>query len=368
MNHFVRRSWVEVNLSQIQKNYKIYKQNIPSESSVMAVIKADAYGHGDVKIANALAKLGVNYWAVSNIEEASRIRETGIEGEILILGYTPADCLPFLEEYDITQAILSESYAGELVKNNCKAKCQFAIDTGMNRIGLDADNSEQCKKIIEFYADKLNIDGIFTHLCVADGNSHSDMQFTQGQIDKFEAVANGVQNLKLKNIHCLNSAGGLWKTSKYNSLVRLGIILYGLKPDYENTLPDGIKPAMVWKSVVSMVKTVRAGESIGYGCSFTAQKEMQVATIPTGYADGYNRLLSNKGKVTVNGKQAPIVGRICMDQFMVDVSNIPNIKIGTEVELLNNDYNADDMAHDIGTIGYEIICDIGKRVTRVYVD
>ena len=254
----------------------------------------------------------------------------------------------------------------QLQEHGCKAKCQFALDTGMNRIGLDADEPEKCIEIIQRFSKKLNMNGIFTHLCVADSSSAIDIEFTKKQIYKFEAIANGVQNLNLEYVHCLNSAGALWKKTKYNSLVRLGIILYGLKPDIENVLPDGIKPAMRWKSVISMVKTVKKGESIGYGCSFTAEKDMRVATIPTGYADGYNRLLSNRGHVVINEKNASIVGKICMDQFMVDISNISEAKMGMEVELLTDSYNADDMAQDIGTIGYEIICNISKRVTRVY--
>ena len=153
-----------------------------------------------------------------------------------------------------------------------------------------------------------------------------------------------------------------------SSLVRLGIILYGLKPDYANSLPSGIKPALEWKTVVSMVKTVHAGETIGYGRSYRVEKDMAIATLPTGYADGYNRLLSNKGRVFIHGHAAPIVGRVCMDQMLVDVTDIPDVKLGDEVVLLNStNYTADDMAEELGTIGYEIVCDISARVTRVYV-
>lgn len=366
MDSYIRRSWVEIDLSQIQKNYKLYKENISSSSSIMAVIKANAYGHGDIEVAKTLTNVGVNNWAVSNIKEALRLREAGIKGEILILGYTPIEETPLLEENDITQAIVSEEYAKKFAESCCKAKCQIAIDTGMNRIGLDADEPNKCIKIIRTYSKKLNLDGIFTHLCMADSNSVASNKFTQNQIYKFEFIANAIQDLKLKNVHCLNSAGALWKKSKYNSLVRLGIILYGLKPDNENVLPEGIKPAMKWKSVVSMVKVVRKGECIGYGCSFTAKKDMRVATIPTGYADGYSRMLSNKGHVVINGQNAPIVGRICMDQFMVDISDITEVEMGMEVQLLTDSYNADDMAQDIETIGYEVICNISERVTRVY--
>lgn len=366
MDEFLKRSWVEVDLWQIQENYKIYKENISPNASVMAVVKANAYGHGDVEITKTLAMQGINCWAVSNIEEAIRIRTAGIKGDILILGYTPINQFRVLEQNDITQAIISEEYAQAIVDAEGKMKCQIALDTGMNRIGLNADDPNQCVEKIKSYANNIKIDGIFTHLCVADSQRKEDLIFTQNQIYKFEGIVDRLQHLELKYIHCLNSAGGLWHKTKYNSLVRLGIILYGLKPDYMNVLPQGIKPALKWKSVVSMVKTVHRGETVGYGCSYEAEEDITVATVPTGYADGYNRLLSNKGHVIINGKKAPIIGKICMDQFMINISGISNVEMGTEVYLLTDTYNADDMASEIGTIGYEVICNISKRVPRVY--
>lgn len=366
MVEFLKRSWVEIDLLQIQRNYQIYIENISPESSVMAVVKADAYGHGAVEIAKVLEMQGVKYWAVSNVGEACEIRDAGIGGDILILGYTPIDQIELLEKNDLTQAIISEEYAKAIAEANGKMKCQFALDTGMNRIGLNADEPDLCVKTIKKYAKVLKIDGMFTHLCVSDSDSIEHQDFTHSQIQKFENIADKLQHLGLKNNHCLNSAGGLWHTTKYNSLVRLGIVLFGLKPDYNNTLPEGIKPALKWKSVVSMVKEVHEGEYIGYGCSFKAEEDIIVATIPTGYADGYSRFLSNKGYVIINGKKAPIVGRICMDQFMVNVTGIPNVEMGTEVSLLTDIYSADDMAKDIGTIGYEIVCNISKRVSRVF--
>ena len=242
----------------------------------------------------------------------------------------------------------------------------------MNRIGLDGDDPVLCERIIRQYRDVFEITGIFTHLCVADTDTIEFNAFTDTQIMKFEAVVQRIQDMNLPYCHCLNTAGGLWHRSDVSCFARLGISLYGLKPDYMNCLPMGIQPAMTWKSVVSMVKTVSPGESIGYGCSFIAQKEMRIATIPTGYADGYSRFLSNKGYVLINGECAPIVGRVCMDQFMVDVSTIPNVEMGTEVVLLGKSGNvsidADEMANMIGTIGYEVVCNISKRVPRVYCD
>jgi alanine racemase len=333
----------------------------------MAVVKADAYGHGDRIVAKFLSDNGICNFAVSNIDEALHIREAGAEGQILILGYTPVDRAEELVKYDITQALLSEEYAEELLSTGKNIKCQFAIDTGMRRIGLDADDPENCEGIIRKYKD--NLTGLFTHLCVADTPEQD--KFTGHQIQLFEIVCDRVADLNLPYLHCMNSAGGLWHESKYSSFARLGIILYGLKPDYVNELPKGIEPVMSWKSVVSMVKRVKPGDTIGYGRTFTIEKPMTIATIPTGYADGYSRLLSNKGWILINGKKAPIVGRMCMDQMMVDVSDISEVKLGTEAVLMGHSgeetITADDLAHLYGTIGYEIICGISKRVDRKYV-
>lgn len=368
MRQPLKRSWVEISLKQIQINYKICKNSLPKKTSIMAVVKADAYGHGDIEVAKALQDIGVDLWAVSNIEEACRLRNHGIQGDILILGYTPIENLECVAKNGITQAILSTEYAEAVLKTKIKIKCQFAIDTGMNRIGLNAEEPEKCIKLIRDFDSVCHIDGIFTHLCVADSTDEKHQEFTKEQIDKFETIADGLIDLNINHIHCMNSAGGLWHNTKYNAIARLGIILYGLKPDSSNILPTGIKPALQWKSVVSMVKSVNVGETIGYGCTFKAYKPMVVATVPTGYADGYNRMLSNKGHVIINGENAPIVGRVCMDQFMIDVTYISNVEMGTEVLLLSTQYNADNMANDTGTIGYEIICNISKRVPRIYND
>lgn len=361
------RSWVEVNISQIIKNLEEYKKNISDNVNIMAVVKADAYGHGDQIVAKFLSDNGVRHFAVSNIDEAIHIRNAGAEGQILILGYTPIGRAQDLITYDVTQTLLSEDYASEIASTGLPIKCQFAIDTGMRRIGLNADNPAECEIVIRKYSKFL--DGLFTHLCVADTPKQN--QFTEEQITKFEAVVNRVADLNLPYCHCMNSAGGLWHHSEVSCLARLGIILYGLKPDYMNTLPEGIEPALAWKSVVSMVKEVKPGDTIGYGRSFTVDYPMTIATIPTGYADGYSRLLSNKGWVLINGKKAHIVGRVCMDQMMVDVSDIPDVNLGTEVVLIGKSgeevLTADDLANIYGTIGYEVICGISKRVERKYI-
>lgn len=373
-----KRSWMEINISQLKANYFHYKQALRRDAEIMAVIKADAYGHGDIQVARMLADVGVRLFAVSNIDEAIGLREAGIKGEILILGYSSLVYINTLFKYDLTQTIVSEEYADALISSGVSVKCQLAIDTGMNRIGLDGKDTLSCERVIRKCADCLNLTGIFTHLCVADSSKESDVAFTRMQIRQFKDIVDKIEDLQLPYIHCCNSAGGLNYLSvdkefdTIGKIVRLGIVLYGLKPDNGSILPQGIAPAMTWKSAISMVKDVVAGETIGYGRTYEVTRPMRIATVTTGYADGLNRLLSNRGFVMIDGKKAPIVGRVCMDQTLVDVTDIPNVKMGDKVVLLGRSgelyYSADDMAQELGTIGYEILCNITKRVQRFYIN
>lgn len=369
-----KRSWTEIDLGIIRSNFDIYSGAIANEKMrIMPVVKADAYGHGDIEIAKMLQYAGVKQFAVSNIDETLHLRVNGINGKILVLGYTPVSMAKELFEHRITQTILSAEYAEDLkiAAADLPIECHAAIDTGMNRIGLNADTPLQCAKVIRRYLKCFAITGIFTHLCVADSMNAEDDAFTENQIEKFQNVVEQLQDIRFEYIHCMNSAGGLYSARQYGNMLILGIVMYGLKPDYLNIIPTGIKPALSWKSVISMVKTVYAGEYIGYGRTYEAHMDMQMATITTGYADGYPRSLSNLGYVLIDGSKANIVGRICMDQFMVDVSEIQDVHIGKEVVLLGKsgelELNADGMARMAGTIGYEIVCGISKRVPRKYV-
>lgn len=371
-----KRSWIEVDLNQIQRNLQIYKTTLAKDVQIMAVVKADAYGHGDSIVAKMLSENGVNLFAVSNIDEAVGLRNSGIKGEILILGYSSPIYAKAIHYLDLTQAIVSEEYAEALADTGYKIKCQFAVNTGMNRIGIGSHNPQKAASIIRRFTERLNITGIFTHLCVADSETDDDRKYTRSQLERFKAIVDEIEDLNLPYIHCYNSAGGLYHlmddefNKKIGGIVRLGIVLYGLKPDRNNYLPEGIKPAMTWKSVISMVKTLKANESIGYGRTFVTNKEMRIATVTTGYADGYSRRLSNKGYMMIEGMRAPIVGRICMDQTLIDVTDIPEAKMGSKVVIMGKcqdlSYTADDMAADLETIGYEVICDISKRVQRFY--
>ncbi len=372
-----RRSWATIDLNQLVRNYEIYKRSLKVDTKVMTVIKANAYGHGDSEVAAALQKHGVSMFAVSNVDEAVTLRQAGITGEILILGYTAADMADVLLEHNIIQTIVSEEHAAALAATGIPVRCQFAIDTGMNRIGLDADNVDACERIIRTYQEKLQICGLFTHFCVADTDQEACVRFTGEQVQKFRAVVDSVADLNLSYIHCCNSAAGIFHLNKgvefkgIDRIVRLGIILYGLKPDYSNTIPEEIKPVLTWETSVSMVKELNVDETVGYGRTYKATEKRKIATLTTGYADGYNRGLSNCGYVLLHGKRAPIVGRICMDQMTVDVTDIPEARMGDRVTLLGRNGNeiisADDMAQLLGTIGYEVVCCISNRVQRFYI-
>ena len=366
------RCWTEVDLSALRRNYQIYQKEQSQNRKIMAVVKADAYGHGDVEVSRVLQEEGCFDFAVSNIEEALRLRKNGIEGQILILGYTPLNHAQELYDNDITQALISADYARELSEFHLPIKAQFAIDTGMRRIGLNADDLDLCEKTIRQYYDVFHLTGMFTHLSVADSENEEDVEFTKEQIGKFTRLADRVADLHMENIHCMNSAGGLWHEAKYSTYSRLGIILYGLKPDVRRQLPEGIEPIMQWKSVISMVKNIKPGDSVGYGRTFIAQKPMRIATVSAGYADGYSRQLSNVGYVLVHGQKARIIGRVCMDQFMIDISEIEDVRLSDEVVLFgkqgDEEITADDIANSIYTIGYEVICGITSRVKRVYIN
>lgn len=370
----VKRSWAEIDLSQIKRNYLLYKNSIGNDVEIIAVVKANAYGHGDVAVAGALATEGVKAFAVSNIDEAIRLRRGGISGEVIVLGYTPPSRAVDIWRYGVTQTLISREYADALIScTERRLKAQFAIDTGMNRIGLDGRLPMECADAVRKYADCFQLNGVFTHLCAADGASPAEREFTRLQIKRFAHVAELIADMRLPYVHCLNSAGGLYYGQlpcHVGRIARLGIVLYGLKPSFENQLPRGILPALSWKTAVTMVKNVRAGETVGYGCAYLAEKDIRLATLSTGYADGYSRALSNVGHVLINGKKAPLVGRVCMDQMMADVSDIPNVKMGDVATLLgvsgDLSITADWMGKTVGTIGYEIVCGISERVERVY--
>lgn len=372
---FFHRTWAEIDIDALIHNLKTIK-NTACGSKVMAVVKANAYGHSAELVAPALEEAGVDFFAVSNISEAIQLRELGLTTPILILGYTPVEAVVLLKEHNISQCVYDLEYAKQLsakaVENDVKIKIHIKLDTGMSRLGFDCRN-EELKGIDEAVSSaklpNFIIEGVFTHFAVSDRTPDSEDGFTDLQYTRFKA---GVEHLKKQGLtpeicHCCNSAATLQDADMQGDLVRPGIILYGLSPNPDLKLSADLIPVMTLKSVVSMVKTIRAGDTVNYGRTFKAEKDMKIATVTAGYADGYPRLLSNKAYVLIKGRKAPVVGRVCMDQMAVDVSGIDDVNIGDEVILFGKELSVDCLAEISNTINYEIVCGISPRVPRIKV-
>lgn len=381
MKKFLRRAWAEIHLNRLEDNLNALKGLINEDKTkICCVVKANAYGHDDENTVPFLEKLGIGFFAVSNIKEAEKLRKYGIKSEILILGYTPPEYAAELAENGIIQAAVSEEYARELSREAAAAgvtvKLHLAIDTGMGRIGECAGDEITCKKAAEAAKSVselsgVSLDGVFTHYASADSLSEDDISYTNRQTELFFTVCDMIKayGVPLRHTHCLNSAGGAFHYDSRSTLVRFGIMLYGLMPDRSLAPPCALSPVMELKAAVSYVKTLAAGSYVSYGRTYRADREIAAATVPIGYADGYSRSLSGKAYVLINGKKAPVIGRICMDQLMADVTDIPNVREGTEVTLIGRDGNesitADELAAMYGTIGYETVCGISKRIPRV---
>ena len=370
------RTYAEVDLDAIVENVCNMKENIAEHTKIMGVIKTDGYGHGAVSLAHALEPLDFMYgFAVATPEEAHILRMAGVKKPILILGYSFPYSYEMLAEEEIRPAVFREDSilllneaAGKIGK---KIKVHIKVDTGMGRIGIAPDETglEFVRKLMT--CPQLEIEGIFTHFARADeaDKVHAENQlagFSQFIIDIEEKLG-----LHIPIKHCSNSAGIMELPDANMDVVRAGIILYGLYPSDEvdiNTV--ALKPALSWYSRIVYKKTLHKGQSVSYGGTFTAPKDMEIATIPVGYGDGYPRGLSGKGYVLIKGKKAPILGRVCMDQFMVDVTEITEAKEGDRVTLLGMD-GAEQISAELlgdlsGRFNYELACDIGKRVPRVY--
>ena len=378
MKPYLKRAWAEVSLSKLRNNVEVIKSLNSGETEVMAVVKADAYGHGDEHIVRCLAEdCGIRYFAVSNLDEAIAVRKFAPAAEILILGYTPPEYAHEIAMYNIIQGVVSTEYAEALVKNSAEPiRCHIKIDTGMGRIGLKHDTPAECAdEIAEMMKmEKLSVEGIYTHFAVADSDDPDNVAYTDMQqkfiLDTYDELAG--RGIKLRHCHFMNSAATCYRNTSRSTLSRAGIILYGLHPDISLDIPAGLEPVMELKAVISHVKTVKKGDCISYGRTFAADREMRIATVTIGYADGYSRQLSGKGEILVHGKRCRIVGRVCMDQLMMDVTDVPEAKSGDIVTMIGHDgddsITADDLANVYGTIGYEVVCGISKRVPRIYID
>lgn len=374
MDKIMRPVWAEIDLDILANNMRNIKK-LAGDKEVMAVVKADAYGHGALDVAPCLLENGASRLAVAMLTEAVELRNNNITAPIMILGYTPLYLGEELINYDIEQTIYDLDYAKELsalaISLNKKAKVHIALDTGMGRIGF-LPTYESFNAIGEICSlDGLDVIGIFTHFSSSD---EKDKDYTQYQfnqiydfIDKLESE--GI-NIPLK--HASNSAAIIDLPNTYLDAIRAGIILYGYYPSNEVQKENlSIKPALTLKARIAHVKELESGMYISYNRTFKTSRKSKIATIPIGYADGYIRTLKHEAKVIVNGQLAPIVGNICMDQFMIDVTDIDDVKSGDEVILLGESngikFNADDLAKCMNSINYEVLCLLKKRVPRAYI-
>lgn len=371
--HYLRPTWAEISLDNLKHNIKALKELIGSNTEICAVVKADAYGHGSTHVAKVLMETGVKFLAVATLSEAIELRKSGCNVSIIILGYTPKEQGDLLIEYNIIQTIYSYEQAVTFSKiakeKNKNLTVHIKVDTGMSRLGFQISDKDIIKSIFEM--DNLKIQGIYTHFAVAD---EGDKTFTQEQYNKFMNLVDDLEaegyDVDIK--HCSNSAAIIDLPEMNLNMVRAGIMLYGLYPSDEvNKDRIELKPVMALKTTVSHVKMIQKNESVSYGRRYITGKQTQVATLPVGYADGVSRLLTDKIKVNYKGKDLPVIGTICMDQCMIDASEV-NIKVGDEVEIFSNNsnsgYTVDDIAKSLGTINYEVICMIGSRVPRVYLE
>lgn len=371
-----RRTWAEIDLDSIKYNYNQVK--LSTKSKLCCVIKANAYGHGAVQLAKLYQTQAADYLAVSNIEEALQLRKNGIYLPILILGYTPCECAKLLAENNITQCVFSYEYGMKLAEiaqsDGVTVKIHIKIDTGMGRIGfLCRRNSyNEVEKAGDVcHSPGLDAEGIFMHFAVADESIDGEA-YTRKQFSNFMNAIDILRThgIEFKIRHCANSAAIFDYPEFHLDMVRAGVVLYGLKPSEKVVHLPNLKPVMRLRSIISHIKTVEQGDTISYGRTYTVPFRQKIATIPIGYADGFRRINGLKNYcLCINGKSASIVGRVCMDQLMVDVTDI-DCAIGDDVLIFGDTFpfTVDELAKINDTINYEIVCDVGERVPRAYIN
>jgi len=370
----IRPVWLEINLDAIAHNVRTIKGIVGRNTQIIAVVKANAYGHGAVEVSQTALENGVAILAVGVVEEGIILRKAGIKAPILICGFTLEDQLEPLLSYNLTPTIcdlqILEALSKVAGENGKTIGIHIKIDTGMGRLGVSPPKTLNFVKKISKMRN-IKIEGIFTHLAATNEKDgiYTKMQFDEYKKALLELEKEGI-NIPLK--HIANSAAILNSSSMYLDAVRPGIILYGLFPSPKSERTVELKPAAEFKTRIIFLKKVSPGKSIGYGRTYITTKPTKVATLPVGYADGYSRLLSNKGEVLVRGQRAPIIGRICMDLCMIDVTHVPEVQIGDEVILWGRQGSqtiwAEEIAEKIGSIVYEVICMVDKeRVPRVFI-
>ncbi len=366
------RAWIELNMSHLIHNVTQLQNILPETSTLMPVLKANAYGHDAVATSQVLQNMGIQNFCVASVAEGIELRNAGITGQILILGYTHPMLFPELVHYGLSQTIIDFAYALELNNYGKPLLVHVGVDTGMHRIGIPYDEPEQIVKLWELT--NLTITGVFSHLCMADGTSEREQSFSNTQQQRFQAVIDALH----QRGHChftvhMQSSYGLLNYPDWPfDYARVGIALFGALNHSGDTIAAvNLKPVLSLKARITCIRTVTHGEGVGYGLQFTANGDRQIATVSIGYADGIPRQLSNRGQALVHGRKVPIVGLICMDQLMLDVTGIEDICAGDEALFIGSDGNeeitAGEIAASTGTITNEILSGIGPRVERVVI-
>ncbi len=367
------RAWIELDREALRENVRLLQERLPSGCKLMPAVKADAYGHGAALVAKELNRLGVEDFCVASLQEGMELRKAGIRGNILILGYTDHGGFPLLQKYNLIQTVVDYEYALLLEKAGGREpfRVHLAIDTGMHRLGIPGSELEKLKSV--FTLKHLKIEGAFTHLCVADGKADRDTAYTKEQVAAFYQVIERLRECgcPCPKVHLSSSYGLLNYPLLAGDYARVGIALYGVLSTGEDTrnCPLSLKPVLSLKARVATVKTLQPGEAAGYGLCFVAEKEVKAAVLTIGYADGLPRALScGKGEVLLGGKRARIIGRICMDQTLVDVTDIPQVQAGDTAVLIGRmgeeEISVCDIAEQAGTIANEILSRLGKRLER----
>ncbi len=376
------RAWLEIDLDAIRSNTQEIRRVTSPGAEIIGVVKADGYGHGAVEVAKCLLENGVTRLAVSQLDEAIELRQKGITAPILLLSDLEPERTEALLTYDVAQIVFTRDFADVLSRRATRAgkiaKIHIKLDTGMGRVGFQAADPQIIEDIVAIsQMPGLCLEGIFTHFAVSDEVGDREVAYTKRQFDLFCRVCDTLKarGVEIQLRHAANSAAILRLPETHLDAVRAGIILYGYHPSGA-TLESGarLRPAMTFKARLTAVKRVPAGTSLSYGCTYTTTRESIIATVPVGYADGYFRALSNKARVLIHGAYAPVCGRVCMDQFMVDVTDLVadgvDVCVGDEVVLLGRqgtrEISAEELAGLCGTINYEIICSPGKRVPKRY--
>lgn len=375
MKSTLRRTWAEINLDNLTYNYKKIREYIGKDVKFLGVVKADAYGHGAVQVSRHLQDLGADYLAVSSIDEAMELRFNGITMPILILGHTPREQVDRLICFNITQAVTCEAkaieYSEEAVKYGGTLKVHIKVDSGMSRLGYICEG-DYFEHGVDGICDAcklpgLDAEGIFTHFAVSDEEGDECMEYTKHQFKLFTDVVSAVEEKlgkKFRLRHCANTGATVDYPETYLDMVRPGLLLYGYG-DFAKRL--GLKPIMTMKTTVSTIKIYPAGTKISYGGLYTTEKKTRIGVVPYGYADGFLRSLSNRYSVLTKNGPAPVRGRICMDMCMIDLTDKPDVVIGSEVEIFGEHNPIEKMAEMAGTIPYELVCAVSKRVHRVYI-